>query len=190
MTGGVSVICGAMPTVARRPAQRLVLAYTIAPTSIGLVLVAASERGVCLIHLGKDPDSLLAVLRRRYPVADLRDDDPRLAGWAAKIVAAWESPAAACDVPVDVRGTAFQLAVWDALRAIPPGETVSYAEIARRIGRPKAVRAVGSACGRNPIAPLVPCHRVLASDGGLGGYGFGLETKRALLEKEKAAGKR
>lgn len=174
-----------MPTLARRSAQRLAVSYTIAPTSIGLVLVAGSERGVCLVHLGKDPESLLAVLRRRYPTADLREGDSRLAAWAAKIVAAWESPAAACDVPVDVRGTAFQLAVWNALRAIPPGETVSYAEIARRIGRPKAVRAVGSACGRNPVAPIVPCHRVLASDGGLGGYGFGLETKRALLERER-----
>lgn len=174
-----------MPTLARRPAQRLRVRYTIVPSSIGLVLVVANDKGVCFIFLGDEPATLLGHLKRRFPSAELRDDDRGLAEWAAKIVAAWEDPAAACDVPIDIRGTAFQRAVWGALRAIPPGETVSYAEIARRVGRPKASRAVGAACGANPVAPIVPCHRVLASDGSLGGYGFGLERKRALLDRER-----
>ncbi len=161
------------------------IAYTIAPSSIGLVLVAANERGVCLIYLSDRPEPLLLELKRRFPSADLREEDASVAEWAAKIVTAWESPGEACDVPLDFHGTPFQLDVWTALRAIPAGQTVSYAEIARRIGRPKAVRAVGSACGKNPVAPIVPCHRVLASDGSLGGYGYGLPVKRTLLDREK-----
>lgn len=176
-----------MPTLTRRPAPRLCIRYTIVPSSIGLVFVAANEKGVCFVFLGDEPESLRRALTRRFPNAELSEDDRGLADWAAKIVAAWEDPAVECDVPVDISGTAFQRDVWDALREIPPGETVSYAEIARRIGRPKAVRAVGAACGANPVAPIVPCHRVLASDGSLGGYGFGLERKRALLDRERRA---
>jgi AraC family transcriptional regulator of adaptative response/methylated-DNA-[protein]-cysteine methyltransferase len=177
----------------REPTSRIYreeVRYVITSSTIGLVLVAATDRGVCLVLLGDDPESLLQSLKRRFPGAELRDGDRRTSAWAAKIVRGWESPAETCDVPIDVSGTAFQRQVWEALRAIPPGATSTYAEIARKIGRPKAIRAVGNACGANPVAPIVPCHRVLASDGSLGGYGFGVERKRLLLEREKAGGRR
>ncbi|HEX6985171.1 MAG TPA: methylated-DNA--[protein]-cysteine S-methyltransferase [Planctomycetaceae bacterium] len=170
---------------ARRVAPRV--GYVLRPCSLGIVLIAATERGVCLVLLGDEPQPLVRSLRRRFPTADLREDDPGVIAWASKVVAGWDSPGEPCDLPLDVRGTAFQRQVWEALRAIPPGKTSTYSEIARRIGRPNAVRAVGNACGANPVAPLIPCHRVLASDGTLGGYGFGLERKRALLERERAS---
>lgn len=163
------------------------IGYAIVPTSLGLLLVAGTGRGVCLVWLGDDAGSLVTTLRDRFPAADVEEGGPDVEDWAARIAANIESPAQRCDVPLDIAGTAFQQDVWNALRDIPPGTTVSYAEVARRVGRPKAVRAVGAACGANPVMPLVPCHRVLRSDGSLGGYGLGLDRKRTLLAREKQA---
>ena len=163
------------------------IAYTLVPTSLGLVLVAGTARGVCLVWLGDDSGTLVKTLKARFPKADVGEGDSGIEAWATRVAAHIESPAEPCDVPLDIGGTAFQQSVWAALRAIPPGTTASYAEIARRVGRPKAVRAVGSACGANPVMPVVPCHRVLRTDGSLGGYGFGLDRKRTLLDREKQA---
>jgi len=177
-------VLGMTPTQYKNGAAGLRVRYTLARCSLGWVIVAATDRGICLTHLADRPEDLMEILRRRFPQAE-QCDDRQLAKWVKAIVAQLEAPAAVCDLPLDIRGTAFQRQVWEALREIPLGETVSYAEIARRIGRPKAVRAVGSACGKNPVAPVIPCHRVLASDGTLGGYGFGLDRKRTLLDREK-----
>jgi AraC family transcriptional regulator of adaptative response/methylated-DNA-[protein]-cysteine methyltransferase len=162
------------------------IGYVLRPCSLGLVLVAGTERGVCLVLLGDDAEPMLASLRRRYPKAELKEDEGQVAAWGERICRGWDSPVRLDDVPLDIRGTPFQRQVWEALRAIPAGSTSTYSEIARRVGRPKAVRAVGNACGANPAAPVIPCHRVLASDGTIGGYGFGLERKKALLARERS----
>jgi AraC family transcriptional regulator of adaptative response/methylated-DNA-[protein]-cysteine methyltransferase len=153
-----------------------------ATSSLGPCIAAASPRGVCWLALGDDADSLLAALLRRFPDAV----GVRVAadGLLARALAAVEHPAAACDLPLDLRGTPFQLEVWAELRRIPAGSVITYAELAWRIGRPRAYRAVAQACGANPVGVLVPCHRVISSDGGLGGFGFGLSRKVALLERE------
>ena len=149
-------------------------------TSLGPVLVAATDRGLCRISF----DEAEADLRAHFPVADIRPADAATDRLAAAVAALVEDPAATPDLPVDMGGTAFQRAVWAALRAIPPGETRSYGDIAAAIGRPGAVRAAGSACGGNALAVLIPCHRVVRGDGMLGGYAWGVERKRALLAKE------
>jgi len=150
-------------------------------TSLGSMLVAATDKGLCRISFGEGE----AELRARFPHAQLHPADPALERMAQRLVALVDDPAGAADLPMDVRGTEFQQAVWAALRAIPPGETRSYGEIAATIGRPGAVRATGSACGGNLLAVLIPCHRVLRGDGSLGGYAWGLDRKEALLAREK-----
>ena len=150
-------------------------------TSLGSVLVAATDKGLCRISFGEGE----ADLRARFPHARLCPADAALDVMAGHVAALVEDPRADVALPTDVQGTAFQQAVWAALRAIPPGETRSYGEIAAAIGRPGAVRAAGSACGDNRLAVLIPCHRVLRSDGALGGYAWGLERKQALLAREK-----
>jgi len=156
--------------------------------SLGCVLVAATGRGVCAILLGDDAAALQADLRGRFPKATLRDAEPEFAGWVAQVVAFVEQPGASGSfaLPLDIRGTAFQRQVWEALRAIPPGETLSYAAVAARLGRPAAVRAVAGACAANALAVAVPCHRVVAATGALAGYRWGVERKRALLAREQA----
>lgn len=149
--------------------------------SLGQMLVAATDRGLCRISFEEGE----AELRARFPHADLRPADAALDRLAAAVAGLVDDPASAVDLPVDVRGTAFQQAVWAALRAIPPGETRSYGEIAAAIGRPRAVRAAGTACGDNVLAVLIPCHRVLRRDGAMGGYAWGVERKQALLAREK-----
>lgn len=162
------------------------IAFAIAQTSLGALLVARSARGVCAISLGDDPDALLRELQDRFPRAELVGGDAGFERLVAQVVGLIAQPGIGHDLPLDVRGTAFQQRVWQALRRIPPGQTASYADIAARIGSPKAVRAVAQACASNTLAIAIPCHRVVRSDGALSGYRWGVARKRALLEREGA----
>ncbi len=163
--------------------------FALGQCRLGAILVAQSARGVCAILLGDDPEALLRELQDRFPRAELVGGDAGFEQLVARVVGFIEAAGAgpALDLPLDVRGTAFQQRVWQALRQIPPGHTASYAEIAQKIGAPQAVRAVAGACAANPLAVAIPCHRVVRSDGGLSGYRWGIERKRALLDAEAQA---
>ncbi|CAI10204.1 methylated-DNA--[protein]-cysteine S-methyltransferase [Aromatoleum aromaticum] len=152
--------------------------------SLGAILVAASGPGVCAILIGDDPERLARDLQDRFPHAALISGDADFERTVATVVRFVESPALRLDLPFDIRGTAFQQRVWQVLREIPPGQTASYAEIARRIGAPKAARAVAGACAANLLAVAIPCHRAVRNDGQLSGYRWGIERKRALLDRE------
>lgn len=182
---------GMAPAVYRRGGAAQAIAYTTVPGPLGALLVAATEVGVCAVRFvdpGEDDrNSVEAALRAEFPSAALVPDDDGLRATATRVVEAAGGGAGDLDLPLDVRATAFQLRVWRALREIPRGETRSYTEVAHAIGRPRAVRAVASACAANPVALVVPCHRVVASGGGLAGYRWGVDRKRALLEAERAA---
>ncbi len=178
---------GMTPGAYRRGAQAQTIRYTLADSPLGRLLVARTERGVCAIRMGEDDGELLDGLAREFPAATLQRDDPGMAETVSAIANYLAGQQPALDLPLDVRATAFQRRVWEALQAIPYGETRSYRQIAEAIGQPGAVRAVGQACAANPIAPVIPCHRALRSDGGLGGYRWGLARKRKLLESEKMA---
>ncbi len=160
------------------------MAFAIGECSLGSILVARSERGVCTILLGDDPEALARDLQDQFPGASLIGDDPEFEQLVARVVGFVEAPGIGLDLPLDVRGTAFQQRVWQSLREIPVGSTASYSEIARRIGSPKAVRAVAEACAANVLAVAIPCHRVVRTDGTLSGYRWGVERKRALLLRE------
>jgi AraC family transcriptional regulator of adaptative response/methylated-DNA-[protein]-cysteine methyltransferase len=160
--------------------------YAIAPCALGRVLAATTERGVCAIELGDDDDAVTAALRRHMPNADLRRDEAALRATVDAVVALVDDPATPFDLPLDVRGTAFQQRVWNALRAVRPGSPISYATLARAVGSPQAAQAVGAACAANRLAVAIPCHRAVREDGGLAGYRWGLERKRALLARERA----
>lgn len=164
----------------------LVIHYAIAPSYLGQVLVAATELGVCRIDLDDDPAALAERLRAQFPAAQLVADDANFAAAVTAVLAFLEQPGRGLDLPLDIQGTVFQRQVWAALQAIPAGQTASYAEVAARIGRPSAARAVAGACAANTLAVAVPCHRVVRSDGGLGGYRWGLPRKEALLRREAA----
>ena len=164
---------------------RETLRFATADTDLGVVLAAASDKGLCAVTLGDDAEALAADLARRFPKARRIEDAAGLAGVLAQVRAAITGRGA--DLALDERGTELQRQVWQALRAIPAGRTASYAEVARRIGRPEAVRAVAQACGANPLAVLTPCHRVVRADGGLSGYRWGVERKAALLAREACA---
>ncbi len=160
-------------------------------TSLGPLLVAATAEGVVFTAFGESAEELRGELAHRFPDARIADADERTRAWAAAVAEMVEGGSAAAvasakEVPVVLEGTPFQRAVWDELRAIPRGETITYAELARRIGNPKAVRAVAQACGANPVGVLVPCHRVIGTDGSLTGFASGVDRKRALLEREGA----
>ena len=161
--------------------------FAVGECSLGSILVAATEQGVCAILLGDDPAALVRDIQRRFPMAQLTDDDPDFEHLMAKVVGFIEAPSLGFDLPLDVRGTAFQQRVWQALRAIPAGATASYAEIAERIGAPKEAYAVGQACASNVIAVAIPCHRAVRKNGALAGYRWGVARKRALLEREARA---
>lgn len=178
---------GMTPTAYRDGGQGTQVAFTTVQSHLGWVLVAATGRGVCAIQFGDDPEALKARLQARFPRAELRENDPELAGLAARTLAALRSPGQGLDLPLDIRGTAFQQRVWQALREIPAGSTFTYSQVAAAIGQPTAVRAVARACAANEIAVAIPCHRVKRSDGGLGGYRWGVERKQALLEGESQA---
>ena len=162
--------------------------FAVGQCVLGAILVACSEAGVCAILLGDDSEALVRDLQHRFPRANLLGADPGCERYMAAVVGFVQAPALGLDVPLDVRGTAFQQRVWQALRHIPAGQTASYTDIARAIGSPQAVRAVASACAANALAVAIPCHRVVRSDGGLSGYRWGVERKRALLAMEAAAG--
>src|SRR5262245_50734990 len=158
--------------------------FAVGQTSLGAILVASSTKGVAAILLGDDPDELLRSLQDRFPKAHLIGGDGDYESMVAGVVGFVEAPRLGLDLPFDVRGTAFQQRVWQALREIPIGETVCYAEIARRIGSPQAAHAVAAACAANNLAIAIPCHRVVRTDGALSGYAWGVERKRALLDRE------
>ena len=182
-------ILGMAPKSFRTAGRGERIAHIFAQSSLGLVLIAFSTKGVCAILLGENRDELLGDLRRRFAQAEHVDGDDDLAALVQPLIANIDAPAApsstaASSLPLDLRGTAFQLRVWEALREIPAGQTVSYAQLAHSIGAPRAVRAVAGACAANPLAIIVPCHRVVAADGGLAGYRWGNERKKALLARE------
>lgn len=158
--------------------------FALGKCSLGALLVARSGCGICAILMGDDPDMLVHDLQNRFPHVAHVESDPELALLVAHVIGFIEAPCIGLDLPLDVRGTAFQKRVWQVLREIPPGQTVSYTEVAHRIGAPRAVRAVAQACGANALAVAIPCHRVVRSDGGLSGYRWGVERKRALLDIE------
>ena len=178
---------GMTPSTYRAGGADTDIRFAIGQCSLGAILVAQSGRGVCAIALGDDPDVLARDLQDRFPQARLIGGDAAFEQLVAKVVGFVEAPGIGLDLPLDVRGTAFQQRVWQALRQVPPGRTVSYTEIAARIGAPKAVRAVAQACGANALAVAIPCHRVVRHDGGLSGYRWGVERKRSLLEREALA---
>jgi len=161
-----------------------IIRYATGTCSLGSILVGSSGRGVCAILLGDDPEGLLDQLRDRFPYAAMARGDEELAGLVAKVAAYIEAPVYDLDLPLDIKGTSFQRRVWQVLRHIPAGSTLSYAEVAERIGSPKAVRAVAQACARNAIAVAIPCHRVIRRDGAPSGYRWGTARKQALLAKE------
>lgn len=172
---------GMTPTAWKTGGRGATIRWRTVESSLGPMLVAATDKGLCRISFGEGGEALHA----RFPHADLQPADAALDAMAARVAALVDDPAAGADLPTDIAGTAFQQAIWAALRAIPPGQTRSYGDVARAIGRPGAVRAAGTACGDNGLAVLIPCHRVVRSDGSMGGYAWGLDKKRALLAKEK-----
>ena len=178
---------GMTPGARRHGGRGETIRFTIVETALGWALVAATERGICMTALGDERAALEAELRRRFPAALIWPADAALTGWAERIVQFITRPGAQPDLPLDIRGTAFQALVWRALQKIPPGRTATYGEIAAALGRPSAVRAVAQACAGNKLALLVPCHRVVRGDGELAGYRWGVERKRALLARERAA---
>lgn len=167
-------------------ASTQVIHYGVGKSSLGFILVASSAKGVCAILLGDEPATLAQDLRNRFPQAQLIGGDRDYERVIAQVVGFVEAPRLGWQLPLDVRGTAFQQRVWQALRTIPAGHTTNYAEVAQRIGSPKAVRAVAGACAANALAVAIPCHRVVRTDGSLSGYRWGVERKRRLLELESA----
>lgn len=180
-------LLGMTPGRYRAGGQDTDIRFAVGQCSLGAILVACSERGVCAIQLGDEPEALLRELQDRFPAANLIGGDTGFEQLVARVVAMVECPRLEPGLPLDIRGTAFQQRVWQALQQIPPGETISYAELARRIGSPRAARAVAGACAANPLAVAIPCHRVVRGDGSLSGYRWGIARKRQLLEREAEA---
>lgn len=180
-------LLGMKPRAFRKGGVDTRIRFAVGQCSLGAILVAATDKGVCAILFGDDPDALVRDLQDRFGQAQLIGGDAEFEQLVATVVGFVEQPALGLDLPLDVRGTAFQQRVWQALREIPVGSTMSYMEIAERIGAPKAVRAVAQACAANAIAVAIPCHRVVRNDGNLSGYRWGVERKRQLLERERAA---
>jgi AraC family transcriptional regulator, regulatory protein of adaptative response / methylated-DNA-[protein]-cysteine methyltransferase len=178
------VMLGMRPRDYRDGGLNAAIRFAVGQCSLGAILVAQSQRGICAILLGEDPDRLVRDLQDQFPKARLIGGDAGFEGLVAQVVGFIEAPAIGLGLPLDVRGTVFQERVWQALREIPPGETASYAQVAERLGSPKAVRAVAQACGANHIAVAIPCHRVVRRDGDISGYRWGVERKRELLRRE------
>jgi AraC family transcriptional regulator of adaptative response/methylated-DNA-[protein]-cysteine methyltransferase len=181
---------GLTPAAYRRRGAGAAIGYAVVPCSLGRLLVAATAAGVCAVRLGSADGPLVEELRREFPKAEVSEAPPPVA-WTRAIARAVDgAPSAVPGVPLDVQGTAFQWKVWKALQAIPAGQTRTYADVAATVGRPSAVRAVASACARNPVAVVVPCHRVVPKAGGLGGYRWGADRKRRLIERETRPARR
>jgi AraC family transcriptional regulator of adaptative response/methylated-DNA-[protein]-cysteine methyltransferase len=161
--------------------------FALAECSLGSILVAATRQGVCAISLGDRPEPLLRELQQQFPRAELMGGDAAFDALVAQVIGLVERPETGSALPLDIRGTAFQEQVWQALTRIPPGSTTTYAELARALGKPGAVRAVAGACAANRLAVAIPCHRVVRTDGSLSGYRWGVERKRQLLEREAKA---
>ena len=179
---------GMTPNAFRTGGTGTVIRFAIGESWLGAILVAISDKGVCAILLGDDPSDLARDFQDRFPKAELLGGDAEFEQLIARVVGFLEMPSIGLDLPLDIRGTAFQQRVWEALRQIPVGSTASYAEIAERIGLPKSVRAVAQACGANSLAVAIPCHRVIRTDGSLSGYRWGVERKSKLLDREKETG--
>jgi AraC family transcriptional regulator of adaptative response/methylated-DNA-[protein]-cysteine methyltransferase len=177
-------VLGMTPSQFRSGGHGAAIRFAVGQCSLGAILVAATDKGVCAILLGDDPEALVRNLQDRFPKARLCGGEADFEQVVARVIGFVEAPALGLDLPLDVRGTAFQQRVWELLRAIPAGTTASYLDIATRLGAPKAVRAVAQACAANAIAVAIPCHRVVYHDGTLSGYQWGVERKRALLDRE------
>ncbi len=177
---------GMRPSDLRAGGRGVAMRFAVGQCSLGSILVAATDRGLCAILMGDEPDGLVRDLQDRFPRAALEAGDTEFERWMSKVVGFVDAPRLGLELPLDIRGTAFQQRVWRALREIPPGTTMSYAEIAARLGAPGSARAVARACAANPLAVAIPCHRVVRKDGDLSGYRWGVERKRALLERERA----
>jgi AraC family transcriptional regulator of adaptative response/methylated-DNA-[protein]-cysteine methyltransferase len=180
---------GMTPATYRKGGAGMRIAYTIVNSPLGHLLVGATERGISALYLGETESHLEAALKKEYPHAEVLRDRNGLEGWVGKILAHLRGREPQLDLPTDVQATAFQRRVWEELRRIPYGTTRTYSEVARAIGRPKAIRAVARACATNPVSVVVPCHRVVREDGNLAGYRWGLNRKQALIEHESAAAK-
>jgi AraC family transcriptional regulator of adaptative response/methylated-DNA-[protein]-cysteine methyltransferase len=180
-------VLGMTPTAFRAGGSGAAIRFAIGACSLGAILVAATDKGICAILMGDDPDLLARDLQDRFPRAELRGADADFEATVAKVVGFVEAPAIGLDLPLDLRGTVFQQRVWQALRAIPSGATVSYAELAARVGVAAGARAIAGACAANPVAVAIPCHRVVRQDGAISGYRWGVERKAALLKREGEA---
>jgi len=176
---------GMTPTAFLKGGKGISIHFATGKSSLGQVLVAATEKGICSVFLGDDFEDLARELGNRFPNARICPADRGFSNLVAKVVRLVENPAVGTDLPLDVRGTTFQIRVWEALRRIPAGSTASYTEVARRIGRPTAVRAVAAACAANPVAVAIPCHRVVRTDQSLAGYRWGMKRKAELLRRER-----
>jgi AraC family transcriptional regulator of adaptative response/methylated-DNA-[protein]-cysteine methyltransferase len=181
------LLLGMTPGSARRGGQGEQIRSAFADCPFGRLLVGATDKGVCFIGFAEPDEALMGDLQRRFPKASVTTDDPALAETVRAVVAFLNEPKQALDLPLDLRGTAFQQRVWRTLCTIPPGETRSYAQLAAMAGNPKAIRAVARSCATNPVSLAVPCHRVVGSDGDLTGYRWGVPRKQALLERERRA---
>ena len=176
---------GMTPAQYARGGAGTLVRYTCADSPVGRVLIAATERGICAVKLGSSDRELVQLLHDEFPNAGIDSGDTSMRAWVSDILRMIEGKTPTRDLPLDIHGTAFQLRVWKELQKIPAGRTRSYGEVARRLGDPNAARAVARACATNPVCVVIPCHRVVASDGGLGGYHWGVERKRALLNQER-----
>ncbi|WP_229459328.1 bifunctional DNA-binding transcriptional regulator/O6-methylguanine-DNA methyltransferase Ada [Massilia cavernae] len=179
-------VLGMAPKTFKAGGSGASIRFAIGECSLGAILVAATGKGICAILMGDDPDALARDLQDRFPNAELLGAETDFEQTVARVVGFVEAPAIGLDLPLDVRGTAFQQRVWQALREIPSGATVSYAELAARVGIPSGARAIAGACAANPVAVAIPCHRVVRNDGSISGYRWGVERKKALLERESA----
>jgi len=181
-------ILGMKPSAYRKGGVDAVIHFAVGTCTLGEILVAQSQKGLCAILLGDDPDALLKDLQDRFPNAELVGADPGFEHLIATVITFVEAPQIGFALPLDIRGTAFQQRVWEVLRTIPSGETISYAQLAAKLGQPSATRAVAGACAANSLAVAIPCHRVVRTDGTLSGYRWGLERKQALIDREARRG--
>jgi AraC family transcriptional regulator of adaptative response/methylated-DNA-[protein]-cysteine methyltransferase len=176
---------GMTPAAYSRGGRGMEITYTVTASRLGRVLVATTERGISAVYLGDRDAALASALRKEYPQAEIRAGGREASDWVRSVVRYLDGGGPRLDLPIDLQATAFQRRVWEALRRIPCGSTRTYGEIARAMGRPTAARAVARACATNPVSLVIPCHRVVREDGGMGGYRWGIERKQALLEQEK-----